>query len=641
MPRRLLILIAVVVVGLAVSASSRPPGIARASPVTDGGVFNYPRLALYDGNRSSGYPLVNETTDLPDPATLDQVSKYGLVTLEATPFTDVHTDVIAALRQRNSKIKILAYVLPFYAHKSYSNSQYYYQKLWALANDSSVTDPNAPAGPNNSWLYLQDGTQLNDWYANINLAKRTDNGDGTYTYTAAIALADLMIQNIVQKTGADGQPLVNGMFFDGLAYDIIYLDAAYHFDYARAGYADNQSFRDGWKAAVAVFAGRIRQAAGADFILSANSGSGTADLYATYNGWMYENFPLQEGGSWQTNMFWIFGGYYFNERLYRSPPHNFLFSWASSNIMNNATNIRQMRFGLATASMTSGWTMFGNSTRGTDARVGGYRYDLWWYDEYAVNPVTGQASTSLADTGWLGQPTSGMYQMIGPLTTPERVTNPDFEQDLTGWSNVPAQYGTLARDTTTAASGNASAKLHINQASSIWYEVNLTTGSTTSVSAGRRYAATFWAKASTARRINVVIAPAGQPSYAEQLVPLTADWQQSQVVLTPNGSGSVYLRLDLSETAGDVWIDDIHLQEGVSNVYRRDFEHGTVLVNPDNADRTVTLDKPYWTIAGTVDPVTNDGRQVTTVTVKAQDGLFLLDRDLTPPAAITDLTASG
>ncbi|MGQ0773805.1 MAG: putative glycoside hydrolase [Pseudonocardiales bacterium] len=59
-------------------------------------------------------------------------------------------------------------------------------------------------------------------------------------------------------------------------------------------------------------------------------------------------------------------------------------------------------------------------------------------------------------------------------------------------------------------------------------------------------------------------------------------------------------------------------------LYRRDFEHGIVLHNAADQPRTVTLERPYRRISGTVDPRTNDGTLARTVTVPAQDGLVLL-----------------
>jgi len=60
-------------------------------------------------------------------------------------------------------------------------------------------------------------------------------------------------------------------------------------------------------------------------------------------------------------------------------------------------------------------------------------------------------------------------------------------------------------------------------------------------------------------------------------------------------------------------------------VWRRDFEHGLVLVNETDAPVTVDLIAPRWRrIKGKLDPWTNNGRQERYVTVGARDALFLL-----------------
>jgi Hypothetical glycosyl hydrolase family 15 len=61
-------------------------------------------------------------------------------------------------------------------------------------------------------------------------------------------------------------------------------------------------------------------------------------------------------------------------------------------------------------------------------------------------------------------------------------------------------------------------------------------------------------------------------------------------------------------------------------VFRRDFEHGIVLVNPvGNGAQTVTLEKAYVHIRGSQDASVNDGSSVTSVSLADRDGVILLD----------------
>ncbi len=59
-------------------------------------------------------------------------------------------------------------------------------------------------------------------------------------------------------------------------------------------------------------------------------------------------------------------------------------------------------------------------------------------------------------------------------------------------------------------------------------------------------------------------------------------------------------------------------------VWRRDFQHGTVLVNSSAAEQTIDLDADFERLHGTQDPKTNDGSISNVVTIPAQDGLILL-----------------
>jgi Hypothetical glycosyl hydrolase family 15 len=59
-------------------------------------------------------------------------------------------------------------------------------------------------------------------------------------------------------------------------------------------------------------------------------------------------------------------------------------------------------------------------------------------------------------------------------------------------------------------------------------------------------------------------------------------------------------------------------------VYRRDFEHGIVLINTSAQSVTIPLERTYTKLKGTQDPLTNDGAQVDSVTIMPQDAIVLL-----------------
>jgi hypothetical protein len=258
---------------------------------------------------------------------------------------------------------------------------------------------------------------------------------------------------------------------------------------------------------------------------------------------------------------------------------------------------------------------------------------MWWYDEYAVNVTTGASSTSLTHTGWLGEAMGPAYQMIWVGTGSDAVSNSDFEQDVTtGWQFNHSVPASLNRDVTTAAKGTASARIHIDQAQPVDYSVGFSTVNKLSVITGQTYSATFWAKASQARQVTIA---AG--SVAARTVDLTTQWKQYQITLVPYTNATVSLQFFLAIAGGDVWLDDVHFQAGTTSLYRRDFQNGTVLVNPGATAQTVPLEQPYRRLLGIRDLTVNNGATVNQVTVGSSEALFLLGTDVTPPAAVTDL----
>lgn len=59
------------------------------------------------------------------------------------------------------------------------------------------------------------------------------------------------------------------------------------------------------------------------------------------------------------------------------------------------------------------------------------------------------------------------------------------------------------------------------------------------------------------------------------------------------------------------------------SVWRRDFEHGVVLVNPTGETRTVSLESGLRHLAGNQDPGVNDGTVAGQVTLQPRDGIVL------------------
>ena len=582
--------------------------VAGAAPAR---AWDWPHLGLYGSVFGSGYPLWDASGTL-DPTALDQISRYQEVILDVGPITPYRPDALAALRARRPDISLLAYVLG--------------QSIWDSNDPDSLvyipTRINHMIRDMDGHLYNTRGTEF--YGANIDLAKRGPGGQ----LVVAEALADLF-NDAILKTG-----MWDGLFIDVYCSSIVWMQTASEsIDFRRSGYATLADFDLGWQAGTDTLANRLRRLGGNNLVLVGNCASGLK--YASCNGWMRENFPFQQGGTWYSNMSNDPGGYFVDEARFRPPTHNYIFSAVLSGVVPySATNTAKVRFGLGTAALGNGFGVFGPS----DRRPAPYPYFSWWYDEYAVNLTTGAASTDIRDTGWLGQPLADYRQMVWVGSAPDAVSNPDFESDVTsGWSYFEGVTAPLTRDATTAAVGSSSAHMTIAVSSPWAYSISLSSTGTLAMTAGLQYSATFWAKAATPRTIRVAAANTGAGEFISNAVALGTTWQQYQVTFVAPGSGNARLQFQVGGAVGDVWLDDCHFQAGTSSLYRRDFQNGIVLVNPGAAALTVPLERDYKKIAGIADPIVNDGSSVTQVTVGPSDALFLIGTDRIPPATITNL----
>lgn len=597
---------------LALAASA--PALA-ASPAPNG----YPRLALYGSIRGNGYPFYNAPIDsaLSD-SVLDAVSRYEEITLDVNPIYPYRPDIIAQLKQRNPKAKVLGYVVG--------------QDIWPAADRDSLrhypTRYRRMMDNNQAWLYSK--LTGDKYYAgNVNLAKRNAQGD--------LIIADSL--SLLWKEYVIDPGIWDGIFFDILCDEMSWPQAeGDSIDFVRAGYASFEEFNASWRAATDTIATRLRNWGGPNFVMVGNCALGTK--YTTFNGWMREGFPFQAGGDWYSNMFQQPGGYITDERSFLTPRSNYIFSFQVGTDHYSSTNNRVMRFGLGSSTLADGFGVFAVQNR--DAFTGDYHE--WWYDEYAVDLTTGVSSQSREHTGWLGQAMTPFYQMIWAGNNPEGIANPGFETSVTqGWAFNNTAPSSRTRDTTTAAVGQSSARISIQQASPVAWHVSMQSNIGIPITPFTNHAATFWIKASSPRTISVVISRLDATQLISRQVEVTTEWKQVQIpFMLMNGvveqPNTTRISFYLANNTGDVWLDDVHFQRGLSTVYRRDFQNGIVLVNPSfQSGADVVLPRSYRRILGTVDPGINDGSSGSVQYVGPADALFLIGDDIHPPARTTDL----
>ena len=273
-----------------------------------------------------------------------------------------------------------------------------------------------------------------------------------------------------------------------------------------------------------------------------------------------------------------------------------------------------MRFGLCTALLGDGFFSYEVSGRGHGA------LGLLWFDEY---DNAGQGR------GYLGQPLGPAQRAITSLTTVNEVLGGGFnsQSDFGHWHLAVANEcsATAALDTTDPAEGSSSVRVDVTAGSVHDYGISLYT-LPVGIQANSDYTLSFSAKADEPCTVDAWIAGSsgGRPvCFASSS--LTTAWSRYQVTAHSSESDtSALLYLGLGRTSGAVWIDDVHLQAGNCNVWRRDFEGGLSLVNASTSSATIPLGGVFRHIRGTQAPGVNNGALVARVTLPGHDGLILI-----------------
>jgi hypothetical protein len=579
---------------------------------------NYPRLALHGRLYGNGFPLILGGTiqGPPNGPALDAYARYDELTIPASPVSEYRPDIAQELRDRNPDIRLIAYVIGehIWPGPSSPDSLVDYQTRYRrLVRDLD------------GHLYnRKNGAHYTP--ANVNLAKRTSG-----RYVVAEGLADLF-HDVIVRSG-----VWDGIFIDQFCNSILWTETpSESIDFVRAGYSTKAAFDASWLTATDTLANRLRRLAGPNFVLVGNCAQGTK--YASFNGWMRENFPYQNGGTWYENMYRDPGGYFTDEAKFRQPTHNYLFTAAlSPTLPYNSNNLRKVRFGLGSAALGTGYNIFGPS----DLDMLNYPFHHWWYDEYGVDLSTARSDSSMNHIGWLGLPTGPSHQMIWISNAADAVANPGFETDLSNWTfinnGIPA---TAQRDTTRSAVGGASLRVTALTMAPATWSVNLSVDGVVNLISGAAYSATFWARASRSTQFVLATEPLTGGATAARTVAVDTTWRQYQIALNPSAGGNSKLKFFLGQMQAELWLDDVHFQAGASTIYRRDFQNGIVLVNPATTSMTVPLGRQFRKILGMHDTALNNGAFVTQVTVLPSDAIFLIGEDTMPPSTVLDLRPS-
>ena len=163
-----------------------------------------------------------------------------------------------------------------------------------------------------------------------------------------------------------------------------------------------------------------------------------------------------------------------------------------------------------------------------------------------------------------------------------------------------------SQQTSNAAAGNACARITVSQTTGIDWNIELAQYNRSLIQ-GVSYDDTFWARADTNRYISVS-SQKGSPNWDNyglyQQVWITTNWQQYTVSFTANATVSdARLQFFLGASTGTVWLDDVHLAQSPPQVYRRDFNYGSVLLNATRQVQNINVGSGFHRLTGAQAPM--------------------------------------
>lgn len=412
--------------------------------------------------------------------------------------------------------------------------------------------------------------------------------------------------------------------------------------------SDYSAFDASWNAGLRRYETSLRQLVGDNKILFVNWG---LDNYSLLNGNNYEGFPQPDGRSywsdWSDTVFGPIpqvGGYLewmANARqpnlttieTYEddsSPPPNDISYNNPCTRPGFVPNYQKMRFGLATALLGDGFYSYEINTNGHGSLC------LLWFDEY---------DNAGAGRGYLGQPLRAAYRVSTTVLGGNLLSGGNFENssDMARWSLwADAGYAaTVSRDTGQAAEGTSSAKINVTRAGGTDWQISFAM-QPVRVTEDTEYTLSFWAKADANRPLSVWAQQVVEPwnTYIdEKEASLGTTWKKYEYTVISTGTDpATQFTFGLGQTTGTVFLDDVRLQTGSREVWRRDFQNGIVLLNNTNQPQQIGLGGKYKKINGRQDRAINNGSVVSSVTLDSRDGIILLR--IAPPILPRNTTTS-
>lgn len=677
----------------------------------------YPRIGIYGGAGASpqigSYPLTNVAATDIQAAYIDSLARYPVVSLSPN-FTDDSSGTaprhlafaaIRRLRAVNPAIILLGEPLGNVAYvgnrwsADTAKAFAYYPKI-AKALDHATGDSlkfimstsgggqivTNGSDATTSFLIRKATAPYKHMMWDVERASTFGGQGGTLSNVDITdprvrdSLTAVNVRHFVSRT----DPLTGAYAYDGIMFDLHQPDFysvvtaegdTPDWTRLRRGFASRAAFDSAWVESHHLLMRQLRkaciQAGRPDFILTGNSRSGIAT--ATMNGWMREGWPLQQGGSWATNLRWVPGGQANDDAAFGwKPQMSWVFRFINNQVASGDSiptdstayteqHFRDYRFGLATACLTGARFVLEPSDAAL-ARAGVLPrwYGAWWFDESAAED--GVSGSLKSGVGWLGRPTARFRQtspLHGSGTGRHNLADSqggigDFDDagDMSSWSlSGSGTQGLVSRVVDTTYAGAGALRLRIGTRQSVDWQAgafstqdgNYTNGDTISVE--------FWGRASGRLPISVGLRDSATGSNRLDTsqgtkVWFDTTWTHHRLIGTVNATFSGAPYFWAGDTTGTWHIDEVRVIRGRprGGLYYREFDNGIVVVNPYASRDSFVTTRAVRRLVGLTGRASsvNDGTVYAngaSIPIAAGDALFLYNDngDTTPPDAVTDL----
>jgi hypothetical protein len=277
---------------------------------------------------------------------------------------------------------------------------------------------------------------------------------------------------------------------------------------------------------------------------------------------------------------------------------------------------RLKRFTLASALMGDGYYSL-------DGAADDGHGHLWWEDEY---------DHAGREKGYLGYPLGPMTRLLQPSGA-ERLANPSFTAGLAGWDGYGFNaVGSHAADLDEFHAAPPSLRVDVQSVNPSGGSYKIWQTSLPLVQ-GAPYTLSFWARASVPQQLQLHFYAEDCPNarcWNDRRFCLDTEWRFYEISFRSNATATAALNFFVN-MPGSVWLDDFSLRDGDTNLFRRDFERGVVILNYTGTAQNVDLGGTFWRLKVPYSYLWN-GAPVTSELIPFSDARIVLrDSTIDPP----------